>query len=140
MSILHKKDDQGIIRTYNSGRVSLHEFYQSVVALGRLTENSDEVWQLVIMEDDVVFEKDELRTMRIVHLAKETIQFKKRGAIAFVAPTRESMMTCLRMSKMLRGESVPVTTFEHKSDAVAWLRAHRRDARKHRTSQHVAGL
>ncbi len=130
MGILHKKDAQGIIRTYNSGTITMREAFQSVVTLGHLTAESEEIWELILLDEDVVLETDELQTMSIAHQAKETIQFKERGAIAFVAPNSKTLKACLRMADLLSGGNVPVVVFDNKSDAVAWLKR-----RKHFTGR-----
>lgn len=138
MTILHKKDEQNIVRTYGSGPITIREAFNSIATLDRISGDSDEIWELFVVKDDVSI-GHENGVLSSAHVAKGTIQGKRRGAIALVAKRPEALEMCFRMADMLSGRRVPVVVFENKSAAIAWLNKRREEARDSTTLRRMRG-
>lgn len=96
----------------------------SILELGELTAYSDELWEIVLLEDNITIENDHRIRLEIAHGAKEIVQFKSRGAIAIVSLAGVMENWAESIAELLRGDSVPVTVFDDEAQARKWLSIH----------------
>ncbi|MEX2327916.1 MAG: hypothetical protein WD558_09300 [Pseudomonadales bacterium] len=96
----------------------------SILELGELTAYSDELWEIMLLEDNLTIENNHRIRLEIAHGAKEIVQFKSRGAIAIVPLAAGTILWAESIAELLRGDYVPVTVFDDEAQARKWLSIH----------------
>ncbi len=135
MTTTRRMDRYGLVSTHVSGGVSVAGLLHAVLELGELTAYSNELWEIVIVAPETHIESNHHLTMELSHSAKETIQFKSRGAIAMYAPTSRLRQMLRQVASQIRGDAVPVVVFADEADARRWLEIHRATSRYHATTR-----
>ncbi|XOV88440.1 MAG: hypothetical protein ACFHX7_00835 [Pseudomonadota bacterium] len=121
MSMTHRTDQTGLMTTRVAGQVTIADMLDGFIETGELTAYGDEIWHLVVVEPDIVINRDTRARMESAHNAKELVQFKTRGAIALVTHTPKATAFCQLIAGLLRGDAVPVVVFTNEDDARHWL-------------------
>lgn len=137
MTITRRMDRNGLVTTEIAGHTNLADILNSVLELGELTAYSNEFWEIVLLDPKISIHYGGHTTLEVAHAAKELIQFRTRGAIAIVAPTRNIHKWSEQVAGILRGDVVPVTVFDDEAPAREWLRIHMENAQFNKTTMRM---
>ncbi len=135
MTLTRRMDRNGLITTEVSGTVSTAAYLDGVLELGELTAYASDLWEIVIIHPETLVLDDKRASLELAHSAKETLQFKSRGAIALYCSTHRLRPWSEDIASLLRGDAVPVISFNDESDARKWLDISRKSARQTATTR-----
>ncbi len=124
MTIKTRLNSEHLVTTRVRGLTNLGHLIEAVLAPVDSPACSRYWWQLILLEDTLIIYHVPGVGLKVAHAAKETIQFKRGGAIAIVANTLPSRRMCDRFATLLRGDIVPVTVFDDESSARKWMAIH----------------
>ena len=121
MAITRKIEDENLVVTVLSGRVSHHDLLKSFDELPQITHNLSELYELVINADDLHLESSNEMTKKIINKAAYVFNKYERATISIVSPKDLSFGIAMQFRANIISEKIDITVFRTEESARKWL-------------------
>ena len=121
MPITRKIEDKNLIVTIQNDRVSHHTIMQAFDELPKITPNLSEMYELVIITDNIKSDLTNERNQKVIDKAARVYKNFKSAAISIVCPTGFSFRFAKQFADSNVNEKVNVSVFRTEESARKWI-------------------
>jgi len=121
MPIIRVIEDEKLVITFLSGRVSHHELLHSFDELSKISPNLSELYELVINTHDLQVETSTQMSQELIDKAAHVFNNFKRVAVSVVCPTDLTFGLVRHFGMSLVNEKIDVAAFREEDTARKWL-------------------
>jgi hypothetical protein len=121
MPIIRIIEDENLVITLLSGRVSHHELLHSFDELSKISPNLSELYELVINTHDLQVETSTQMSQELTGKAAHVFNNFKRVAVSVVCPTDLAFGLARYFGLSLVNETIDVAVFRTEDAAKKWL-------------------
>jgi hypothetical protein len=121
MPITRKIEDKNLIVTVQNDRVSHHAIMQAFDELPKITPNLSEMYELVIITDNIKSDLTNERNQKVIDKAARVYKNFKSATISIVCPTGFSFRFAKQFVDSIVNEKVDVSVFRTEESARKWI-------------------
>ena len=121
MPIIRIIEDEKLVITLLSGRVSHHELLHSFDELSKISPNLSELYELVINTHDLKVETSIQMSQELIDKAAQVFNKFKRVAVSVVCPTDLAFGFARYFGMSLVNEKIDVAAFRTEDAARRWI-------------------